>query len=286
MLVVAGCGGGDGGGGQDTGSQEGNALTVWTTEDVADRVASQQKIMEAWAQKSGATVKLVAIAENHLTTTLTSAAAANDLPDAIAALSLNGMNQLRTDDLVDPEAAKEIVDGLGADTLFARTLELTSVDGEQIAVPSDGFSNLLFYRKDLFKAAGLPDPKTYADIQNAAKELNKGKTAGIVAATAPADSFTQQTFEYVAVANGCQLVDDGGNITLNSPQCQETFDFYSNLIKESSVPGNQDADTTRATYFAGNAAMVIWSSFLLDDSRACVAMRCQPARSARRIPCG
>ena len=265
MLVVAGCGGGDGGGGQDTGSQEDNALTVWTTEDVADRVASQQKIMEAWAQKSGATVKLVAIAEDQLTTTLTSAAAANDLPDAIAALSLNGMNQLRTDDLVDPEAAKEIVDGLGADTFFARTLELTSVDGEQIAVPSDGFSNLLFYRKDLFKAAGLPDPKTYADIQNAAKELNKGKMAGIVAATAPADSFTQQTFEYVAVANGCQLVDDSGNVTLNSPQCQETFNFYANLIKESSVAGNQDADTTRATYFAGDAAMVIWSSFLLDE---------------------
>ena len=31
------------------------------------------------------------------------------------------------------------------------------------------------------------------------------------------------------------------------------------------MPGNQDADTTRATYFAGDAAMVIWSSFLLDE---------------------
>ena len=52
---------------------------------------------------------------------------------------------------------------------------------------------------------------------------------------------------------------------MNSPQCQETFNFYGNLIKEYSVPGNQDADTTRATYFAGDAAMVIWSSFLLDE---------------------
>jgi multiple sugar transport system substrate-binding protein len=69
----------------------------------------------------------------------------------------------------------------------------------------------------------------------------------------------------MAVANGCQLVDSGGKITLNSPQCQETFNFYANLIKKTSVPGNQDADTTRATYFAGNAAMVIWSSFLLDE---------------------
>jgi multiple sugar transport system substrate-binding protein len=270
MLVAAGCGGGggDSGGGGDNsggGSAEDNALTIWTTEDVADRVTAQQKIMDAWAQKNGATVKLVAVAADQLTTVLTSAAAANDLPDAIAALDLNGMNQLRTDDLVDPDAAKEVVDGLGADTFFKRTLELTSVDGEQIAVPSDGFSDLLFYRKDLFQAAGLAEPKTYADIQNAAKQLKKGKTAGIVAATAPADSFTSQTFEWVALANGCQLVDDGGNITLNSPQCQEAFNFYGPMLKQSSVAGNQDADTTRATYFAGDAAMVIWSSFLLDE---------------------
>jgi len=274
MLAVAACGGGggsdsgggsSGGSGGGGGSQDNGTLTVWTTEDVAERVTAQQKIMDAWSAKSGTKVKLVAVAEDQLTTVLTSAAAANDLPDVIGALSLNGMNQLRTDDLVDPDAAKEIVDGLGADTFFKRTLELTSVDGEQIAVPSDGFSNLLFYRKDLLKAAGLPEPKTYADIQNAAKQLHKGKMAGIVAATAPSDSFTDQTFEWVALANGCQLVDNSAKIMLNSPQCQEAFNFYANLIKDTSVKGNQDADTTRATYFAGDAAMVMWSSFLLDE---------------------
>jgi multiple sugar transport system substrate-binding protein len=271
MLAMAACGGGggsggdQGGGGGGGGSKDEGTLTVWTTEDQAERVAAQQKIMDAWGAKSGTKVKLVAVAEDQLTTVLTSAAAANDLPDVIGALSLNGMNQLRTDDLVDSDAAKEIVDGLGADTFFKRTLELTSVDGEQIAVPSDGFSNLLFYRKDLFKAAGLPDPKTYADIQNAAKELHKDKMAGIVAATAPGDTFTSQTFEWVALGNGCQLVDDSDKITLNSPQCQEAFNFYGNMMKESSVKGNQDADTTRATYFSGDAAMVMWSSFLLDE---------------------
>jgi multiple sugar transport system substrate-binding protein len=31
------------------------------------------------------------------------------------------------------------------------------------------------------------------------------------------------------------------------------------------VPGAQDVDTTRATYFSGKAAMVVWSSFILDE---------------------
>jgi multiple sugar transport system substrate-binding protein len=270
LLAVAGCGGGgDGGGesgpGSEGGAAEDNQLLVWTTEDLADRVAAQQKILDAWGQKSGATVKLVAVAEDQMTTVLTSAAAANELPDAIAALSLNGVNQLRTDDLLDVDAAKEIVDGLGADTFQKRTLELTSADGQPLAVPSDGWAQLLVYRSDLFKAAGLAEPKTYDDVRKAAETLNKGKTAGIVAATAPSDSFTQQTFEWVALANGCQLVDDSGNITLNSPQCQQAFNFYGPMMKDYSVAGNQDADTTRATYFAGDAAMVIWSSFLLDE---------------------
>jgi multiple sugar transport system substrate-binding protein len=172
---------------------------------------------------------------------------------------------LRTDDLVDGEAAADVVEKLGRDTFQQRALELTSAEGKQIAVPSDGFAQLLFYRKDLFKAAGLAEPTTYAEVQKAAEELNKDKTAGIVAGTAPADSFTQQAFEQVALANGCQLVNDAGQITLNSPECQESFAYYTELIKKTSVKGNQDADTTRATYFAGDAAMVIWSSFLLDE---------------------
>lgn len=264
LLAFTGCGGGSGGG-EEPASGEDNALVVWTTEDQADRVAAQQKLMDAWATKSGATVKLVTVAEDQLTTTLTSAAAANDLPDVIGALSLNGVNQLRTDDLLDTDAATEIVEGLGKDTFVPRALELTSADGTQLAVPSDGWAQLLFYRSDLFKEAGLAEPKTYADVQKAAETLKKGKTAGIVAATAPADSFTQQTFEWAALANGCQLTDGGGAVTLNSPQCVGAFDFYGNLMKNSSVKGNQDADTTRATYFAGDAAMVIWSSFLLDE---------------------
>jgi multiple sugar transport system substrate-binding protein len=266
MLTVAGCGGG--GEGEEGSSTEGggdNNLTVWTTEDQADRVASQQKVLDGFAAKSGTTVKLVAVGEDQMTTVLTSAAAADDLPDVIGALSLNGINQLAIDEILDTDANKEIVDGLGAETFAARSLELTSSDGKQLGVPSDAWLQMLLYRKDLFADAGLAEPKTYDDIAKAASTLNKGKTAGIVAATAPADSFTVQTFEWVAEAAGCQLVDDAGAITLNSAPCQEAFTFYADLIKNSSVKGNQDADTTRASYFSGDAAMVIWSSFILDE---------------------
>ena len=48
---------------------------------------------------------------------------------------------------------------------------------------------------------------------------------GIVAVTKADDSFTQQTLEYLAVANGCQLTNQTGAITMTSKPCRDTFQF-------------------------------------------------------------
>ena len=99
----------------------------------------------------------------------------------------------------------------------------------------------------------------------AAEALNGDGMAGFVGANAPADAFTEQTFEHIALGNTCQLVDDAGEATFASPECVEALDFYGNLIQNYSVSGNQDVDTVRANYFAGEAAMMIWSTFILDE---------------------
>ena len=99
----------------------------------------------------------------------------------------------------------------------------------------------------------------------AATTLKRCQMAGIVAATKADDSFTQQTFEYLAVANGCQLTNQAGAITLTSKPCIDTFQFYVDLLRTASVHGAQDHISTRAAYLAGRGAMVIWSSFLLDE---------------------
>ena len=243
----------------------GGSITFWTAEDNADRVAATQKIVDAFTAKTGIKVEVVAIAEDQLQAQITAASAAGTLPDVYGALSLGFVHSLAASDLVDTAAAQTVVDTLGKGTFAQRALDLVSVDGQLVAVPSDDWAQMLVYRKDLFDKAGLAAPTTYDTILNAAKTLNKDGMAGIVAATGPADSFTQQTFEYFALANGCQLTDDAGNITLTSQQCVDAFTFYTNLIKDGSVAGVQDADTTRAAYFAGDAAMIVWSSFLLDE---------------------
>jgi multiple sugar transport system substrate-binding protein len=182
----------------------------------------------------------------------------------LAAASLGFVHSLAADGITDPDAAAAVINTLGRQTFSRRGLSLVEVNGKPVAVPSDSWTQLLVYRKDLFDQADLAAPTTFQAIRAAATTLTGEGMAGIVAATKP-DSFTQQTFEYLAVANDCQLVDQAGAITLTSKPCVDTFNFYVDLIRTGSVRGGQDAASTRAAYLAGKAAMIIWSSFLLDE---------------------
>ena len=263
LLAAAGCGGGgdDGGGG---GGGEKN-ITFWLSGDIAQRVNAIQQIVNRFQQQSGVQVKVVPIAEDQFPSQIQSASAAGTLPDVMGPMSLGSVQQLATDDLADADAANAVVDSLGRDTFSERALSLVESDGKPMGVPSDTWTQLLVYRKDLFEKAGLQTPDTYDKILAAATKLKQGGQNGIVAATKAGDSFTEQTFEYFALANGCQLTDDQGTIQLTSPQCVATFKFYDDMIKNGSAKGGQDVDTTRAAYFAGKAAMIVWSSFLLDE---------------------
>ncbi|MFF0370059.1 ABC transporter substrate-binding protein [Micromonospora sp. NPDC005087] len=251
--------------GDDEPDSDSKKITVWSLEDVADRVTATKAIIADFTAKTGVQVELVTVNEDQFPSLIAANAAAGDLPDVVGSVSLAGIRTLAGNELLHASANTEIVDTLGRQTFSPRALELTSDDGKQLSVPSDGWGQLLVYRKDLFAAAGLPAPDTYERITAAAARLNTGGVAGITAATAPSDVFTQQTFEHLALANGCQLNDDAGKVALDSPQCVEAFRFYGDLIRTSSIKGAQDVDTTRATYFAGKAAMVVWSPFILDE---------------------
>ncbi len=242
-----------------------NHLVVWTLENLPERLAAIRSVAERFTQATGITVEMVGVDENQFTQLVTASAASGVLPDVVGSLPLAAVRSLAANELLDPAATGQALAALGPETFSARALELTRDGNAQLAVPSEAWPQLLLYRRDLFAAAGLPEPRTYADVTAAATKLNTDDVAGFVGATIAGDAFTQQTFEHLALANGCEMVDDGGRVALDSPACVAAFAFYDDLIRNHSVAGAQDVDTTRATYFAGKAAMVSWSSFILDE---------------------
>ncbi|WP_351235250.1 extracellular solute-binding protein [Streptomyces sp. NPDC002133] len=259
MGVLAGCSTATGPGKAD------KRITVWSQENLTPRVAATEKIIDRFEKETGIQVDLVGVDEGQMPQLIMSAAAAGKLPDVIGAVPMGQTWQMYGNGLLNTDIPKAIVDELGRGTFNTNALGLTADGATQLAVPSDSWLQLLVYRKDLLRQAGLSTPDSYDALLAAAKGLDTKGRDGISAATDPGDVFTQQSFENIALANDCQLVDGQGQVQLDSPRCDTAFAAYDTLARDHGAPGTQTVDSTRATYFAGKSSMIIWSSFLLDE---------------------
>ncbi|MGI9395699.1 MAG: carbohydrate ABC transporter substrate-binding protein, partial [Boseongicola sp.] len=66
------------------------------------------------------------------------------------------------------------------------------------------------------------------------------------------------------LANGVSPVGPDGVQALDEAKTIEVLDFYKAIAK-ASPPGDLYWDQSRTLYFSGNAAMIIWSPFILDE---------------------
>ena len=282
VLLLAACGGG---GGEEPGPKA--AISVWILEDQPERVRATRANVARFTKTTGIEVRVVPVGEDDLARRVSRALDEGRMPDVMQ-LPMDAVHAYAQAGVLDADAAEDLIVRLGDSTFSQTALRLVSRDGHVVAVPSDGWGELLIYRADLFAAAGLRAPETLGDVLRAARRLDRPGRAGITLATTPGDGFTAQTFEHIALISGCRLVDDQGRVALETATCRRAFRAYAELVRRS--PGGvQDVDTTRDHYFAGRAAMILWSPFLLDamaglrdDARpTCPECRRDPAYLAR-----
>lgn len=240
-------------------------LIFWSTEEQPERAAATAAIIERFTAATGVQVSLVLTNEDILDSMITANLAAGTLQDVLF-FPVDYAAAWYAEGILDPAAATAVINDLGAEQFSGLNL-VTLADGSYISVPSDGWGQLLIYRRDLFDAAGLETPDTFARILSAAQALHDPASGfyGIAAATDAAAVFTQQTFEHFALANGVDLTDDAGNVTLNTPEMVETIRFYADLVTDYGPPRTVDLVRSRSLYFAGQAAMLVWSPFVLDE---------------------
>ena len=142
---------------------------------------------------------------------------------------------------------------------------MAQFDGMTAAVPVDGWTQMVVYRKDLFDAAGLAAPNSYANIEAAVDALhNPPSMYGFVAPNKVDENFMSQVLEHVFLANGVSPVSADGFSALDEGSTIEVLDFYKKISK-ASPPGELYWKQSRELYFAGQAAMIIWSPFILDE---------------------
>lgn len=241
-----------------------DTLRFWTTEEQPERLAKQQEMAAQFEAETGTSVEVIPVSENELGTRATAAFAAGDLPDVIYHTLQYALPWAEAG-ILDTEAATEVIEELGVDTFAPGAIAMAAYEGETASVPVDGWTQMLVYRADLFEAAGLEPPSTYANVLAAVEALhNPPEVYGFVAATKVDENFMSQVLEHVFLANGVSPVGPGGFQALDEAATTEVLEFYK-AIAEASPPGDLYWDQSRSLYFSGNAAMIIWSPFILDE---------------------
>ncbi|MDB4095526.1 extracellular solute-binding protein [Amylibacter sp.] len=239
-------------------------ITMWTMEEQPDRMAAQERIAAAFKAESGHDVKIVPVSEKDISTRATAAFGAGDLPD-ILNHTVQHLLPFASAGLLDTGAATDVVNELGMATFASGPLNMAKANGEVVSVPTDGWTQLVVYRADLFKGMGLNPPKTFADIEAAISKLhNPPNMYGFVAPTKIDETYMMQVIEHISLAAGYSPVSADGGVNEDTSKLKTVLEFYKK-IADASPDGDLFWKQSRELYLAGKAAMIIWSPSLLDE---------------------
>jgi len=122
----------------------------------------------------------------------------------------------------------DIVENIGVDDFVDGSLY--SQDGQVYAIPYAVSVYGLWVRKDLLDKAGLPVPKTYDQLLNAARTLTNGDMYGI-ALPAGQNIATVNYFSIFLWQNGGDYFTCDGQVAFGEPQALEAIKRWAELAK-------------------------------------------------------
>ena len=171
---------------------------------------------------------------------LARATAGNDLPDLIFndAASLGQFIQLGIAEEIDPQAIA------GGDQLFPTAWKSTRyIDGKYYGVPTSAQTFALFVRKDWREKLGLPQPKSWDDIQTLAKAFTtqdpdgngRNDTYGFIVPASTTRGYASWFMSsFIWQAGGDFVKEESGKFSasLNTPEVAQAMTFIRTMMCE------------------------------------------------------
>ena len=146
----------------------------------------------------------------------------------------------------------DLYEELGGDNLLPSFVEVGEVDGANYALPYYFGSRYVFYRKDLWAAAGLPVPTTLAEFNESAAKLKTDGQSGFYIGGEDWRNGISWIF-----ANGGELATKDGDAwksTLSDPKSVEGLEQLQALFADASLAPVTEADSTPWVNINNNVA--------------------------------
>ena len=151
---------------------------------------------------------------------------------------------------------------------FYKAFMLNSQSGGKTwGIPFQRSTVVLYYNKELFKAAGLDPnkpPATWAEMADAAKKLTVKDASGKVTQYGiqiPSSGFPYWLFQGLAIQNGVSMANESGNaVKFDDPAVIEALQYWIELTKQGVHPsGIVEWGTTPKDFFEKKVAMM-WTT--------------------------
>lgn len=143
---------------------------------------------------------------------------------------------------------------------YASALDASSYEGRIYSIPFFVHTPIVFYRTDLFEAAGITEfPKTWEEYAKAAKKLTSGDVYGTIIEAKQAGEPVTHLVDWFYQAGG-SIIDTQNNVTVNSEENKAAFEYLLRMMYEdnSVMPGSLGYDNADVhnLFMQGKVAMV------------------------------
>ncbi|MDJ0752447.1 MAG: hypothetical protein QNJ45_02940 [Ardenticatenaceae bacterium] len=242
-------------------------VTLWVNETSAEHRETLTTMQQDLIEQHGIYLEFILVEQSRLPDLVETAVLSGTLPDLIlhpVEFTAGWVER----GILNPSAADQLVEELNPETFEPLALELVQVENQTAAVPSDGWPQLTIYRQDWFNTLNLDPPDSYANILDAASQIYRSETlsaqtsisssliSGLVIPTESGLVATHHVFEYWALANNCNLIDEKGEILILHPDCLAALDFYRLAINSYSPSDIQTDISAVNAYLAGRTGMI------------------------------
>jgi ABC-type glycerol-3-phosphate transport system substrate-binding protein len=178
---------------------------------------------------------------------------------------------------VDPPRASQFIasgwalplDGtVAAKEYFPASLEPLTKGGKLYGVPVDVSALALFYRTDLFKAAGITSPPTtWTEFSNAANKLTSGRVhgAGLFGGW---EGF--EFYPWLWQSGADVLAADHKSAVFNSPDAVRALQLWVDLQRTAMPPGmaNATEDDLKGPFVSGSLAMMTSGPWMIPSLKS------------------
>ncbi|WP_375425664.1 ABC transporter substrate-binding protein [uncultured Friedmanniella sp.] len=277
LSVLAACGGG-GGGGASTAPQASQAgpvaeptspVTITFSSWVGNDKGMKALYAKFKTEHPNITVEFQDVPAEESEKKLTTQVAGGNPPDAAYVDASNVATFAPRKALVDLESYMARSDVAKPDDFVDAFRAQATVDGKMYGLPFDGESTGLYYRKDLFQAAGITEPpKTWDEFTAAAQKLTDPakKQYGFQVFAPEAEYYF---YPWLWQNGGELLSQDEKTFLLNNDAGKQAADYYVGLSKYSSPDYlNSNSYDARIGFAQGQIGMYMagsWFAGTLSD---------------------